>query len=234
MNIARNTIALPLVLAAGVALGAHTGASGEYAAPPSVGTEEALSDTREWGTDSLLDGTKECAAIVGKAWRLWSHDKEGDCRDALERYAKVEDEFRRIFREEGVPEDLTLLCIVETLCRGGLTSSAGAAGVWQLMPATARAYGLRVDERVDERLDPEKSARAAARLLRDEYGRFGSWTKAVASYNCGPSRVNRRDEPWKAVAACPGETRGYVGGLAAIGLLYRKEKPRREITTVTG
>src|SRR5438045_2646415 len=99
-----------------------------------------------------------------------------------------------------------------------LTSRAGAHGIWQFMPETARQYGLRVDWWSDERADPERSTRAAAAYLRDLYRQFNDWPLTLAAYNCGPGRVRRTLNEanatsfWQLLeaAALPKETRGYV------------------------
>jgi len=91
----------------------------------------------------------------------------------------------------GVPTELVYVVLVESHFKGKARSSAGAAGFWQLMPATARSLGLRVDAYVDERLDPLRSTQAAAVYLRKLYDRFGSWELALAAYNAGAGTVRR-------------------------------------------
>lgn len=117
-----------------------------------------------------------------------------------------------------LPHGLAYLPVIESAYVANLTSRAGAHGIWQFMPATAREYGLRVDWWVDERADPVKSTRAAAGYLRDLYNRFGDWSLALAAYNAGPGRVQRALTEtgarsfWELqdLNAVPKETRGYV------------------------
>ncbi len=127
---------------------------------------------------------------------------------------------------EGVPPNVDGLVLVES---GGLTtalSRKGARGIWQLMPDTARRYGLAVSRRRDERSDVAKSTLAAARYLRDLYRRFGDWKLVFAAYNAGEyavehavDRVGQRD--FFAIRyALPQETRAYVPAvLHAISML---------------
>jgi membrane-bound lytic murein transglycosylase D len=90
-----------------------------------------------------------------------------------------------VFREEGVPLELTFLPFVESMYNARAFSSAGAAGVWQFMPGTARLF-MRVDGTLDERMDPIQAARAAARLLRRNHQTLGTWPLAITAYNHGP------------------------------------------------
>jgi membrane-bound lytic murein transglycosylase D len=101
------------------------------------------------------------------------------------------DDFRKIFREEGIPEVIAYLPFIESAYDPVAKSSAGARGIWQFMPSTARIYGLRVDSWIDERVDPEKSCRAAAKYLGYYYNKFGNWTLTIAAYNAGPTRIRR-------------------------------------------
>lgn len=99
-------------------------------------------------------------------------------------------EMEEIFRQEGLPEELTRLPLVESCFDIGAYSKAGAAGIWQFMPATGRRY-LTVGSVVDERRDPLRATRAAARYLRQIYETLGSWPLALTAYNHGEGGVLR-------------------------------------------
>lgn len=95
-----------------------------------------------------------------------------------------------ILRREGLPEDLAYLACIESTLNPRAVSGAKAAGLWQFMPATAKEYGLEVNDYVDERFDPVKSTEAACRYLRTAYGKYGNWESAAASYNGGMGRIS--------------------------------------------
>jgi len=136
----------------------------------------------------------------------------------------------RILAEEGVPDELKYLAMVESALNPVARSHAAAAGMWQFISATGRAYGLRAESEIDDRLDPETATRAAARHLRDLYDRFGDWQLALAGYNCNPAVIARgvrrfeeqtgqRATFWDIDHVIPRETRAYVPMFIATSLI---------------
>jgi membrane-bound lytic murein transglycosylase D len=87
-------------------------------------------------------------------------------------------------RANGIPDDFKYLCVAESSLINQ-TSRVGAVGFWQFMKDTAPRYGLQVDDEVDERYNVLKSTDAACQYFKEAYAKFGSWTAAAASYNCG-------------------------------------------------
>ena len=130
--------------------------------------------------------------------------------------------FEEALEAYNLPLELKYLPVIESGLNPKAVSGKGAAGLWQLMPATGRQYNLQINTFVDERLDPIKSSYAAARLLADLYKRFGDWSLVLAAYNCGPTRVSNAIEKtgnntdfWQIYELLPKETRGYVPAFIA-------------------
>lgn len=92
-------------------------------------------------------------------------------------------------RENGMPDDLKYLAVVESDLIPVLISARGARGMWQFMPETAKEYGMRVTSEVDERMHLDKSTTAAFAFLRRAKERTGSWAMASAAYNMGLTRA---------------------------------------------
>ena len=137
----------------------------------------------------------------------------------------------RIFAEEGVPDELKYLALVESGLNPRARSNKAASGMWQFISATGMQYGLTSDTWYDERLDPEKATRAAARHLRDLYGIYGdNWHLALAGYNCSSRCIKRAisraggsiENPpsyWDIYNYLPRETRGFVPQFIAFALI---------------
>ncbi len=102
----------------------------------------------------------------------------------IKRTAKYFPVIEPILQKNGIPDDFKYLALAES----GLdhvVSPAGAKGIWQFMPKTARRYGLTVNQDIDERYHLEKSTQAACQYFKDAYKKFGSWTLVAAAYNRG-------------------------------------------------
>lgn len=110
----------------------------------------------------------------------------------LKRMPRSFAEIEPVLKENGVPDDMKYLAVVESNLYERSYSPSGAAGVWQFLEATARDYGLEVGEDVDERYNLRLSTRAACRYLKESYARFGSWAMAAAAYNMGNSALGKQ------------------------------------------
>lgn len=95
-----------------------------------------------------------------------------------------------ILNKYGIPEDFKYLAVIESMLNPRAISPAKAAGLWQLMPATATQYKLEVGGEVDERYNIEKSTEAACKYLLSAYNKYGDWASVAISYNAGMGRVS--------------------------------------------
>jgi len=139
-------------------------------------------------------------------------------------------QLKSVFVSERVPPELVWIAEVESSFDPRARSPAGAAGLFQLMPATAQRFGLRSSWPWDQRLKPEPSARAAAQYLSFLHGKFKDWRLALAAYNAGEGTVQdlltrRKAHSYDAIAReLPAETQMYVPKVEAT--LLRREGVR--------
>lgn len=116
-----------------------------------------------------------------------------------------------------LPYELCCLPIIESALNPMARSHAGAAGLWQFMPATGKLFGLEVNSLVDERMDVIKATDAACRFLSSMYAIYQDWNLVIAAYNCGSGNVNKairraggKRDFWSIYPYLPRETRNYV------------------------
>jgi membrane-bound lytic murein transglycosylase D len=169
---------------------------------------------------------------VAKYIRHFGAATEG--RSVFSNWLRRSGAYRRIvsdaLEKRGLPQDLMAVMFVESGCWPKAVSPAGAAGLWQFMPQTARAYGLTIQPGYDERRNIWRSTDAAINHLADLYNQFQSWHLALAAYNLGYQRLIDRLEQTKTEdffslarhpEAIPVETALYVPKVLAIAVILR-------------
>jgi len=133
---------------------------------------------------------------------------------------------RRILREEGMPEELVYVSMIESGFNPIAYSYAHASGPWQFIKSTGRIFGLETNWWLDERRDPVKATYAAIRYLKKLYYDFGDWYLAIAAYNCGEKNVERQinrfntKDFWK-LSRLPRQTRNYVPTYIAAAIIAK-------------
>jgi membrane-bound lytic murein transglycosylase D len=142
---------------------------------------------------------------------------------SLERAGKYQGMISKILSNEGVPQDLIYLAVMESGFQPQVVNAKyGAGGMWQFMPFQG-AYGLTRNGWFDERFDPEKSSRAYAKYMKSLYNQFGDWYLAMAAYNWGPGNIQKSvmrtgyADFWELYRrnVLPAETKNYVPGIIA-------------------
>lgn len=109
----------------------------------------------------------------------------------IKEFNQISTTIKPILKKNKIPEDFIYLAVAESGLQGNQVSPKGATGIWQFMGATAKHYGLEVNEYVDERYNLEKSTEAACKYLKDAYARFNNWTLAAASFNIGQEALDK-------------------------------------------
>jgi len=151
----------------------------------------------------------------------------GTMETGLRRSGQYMNMARKIFREEGVPEDIVWLGQVESAWRPTARSWAAASGLWQFIPGTGARFGLRQTAYVDERNSFEKATRASARYLKWLHNRFGDWELAMGAYNTGEGNIDRAIARagtrnfWAIYPYIAQETRNYVPNILAVILIAK-------------
>jgi membrane-bound lytic murein transglycosylase D len=156
------------------------------------------------------------------------HDYHKKIAEGFARKPKYQAMIEKKLRQRGMPQNLIYLAMEESAFNAVACSRTKASGIWQLMPATARLYGLKVNKKIDERASVEKETDAALRFLSHLHKRFGCWYLAAAAYNCGENRIARimrktyghekgKDHLYYRIwDKLPGETRDYVPAIIAL------------------
>lgn len=156
----------------------------------------------------------------------FAYRKPSFTKTMLERKGVFFPLYEKYLKKYGLPDELKYLSLIESGLNPKVISRAGAGGLWQFMPNTAKLdFGLKMDEYVDERFDPEKATEAACKYMRQLYNIFGDWHLVLAAYNTGPGNVRRAIRKcnggqtfWSIYNCLPRETRAYVPQY--IGILY--------------
>jgi membrane-bound lytic murein transglycosylase D len=153
--------------------------------------------------------------------------------------AKSGNSFRiidEVFTRHGLPVELKYLAVIESKLNAHAVSGAGAVGMWQLMPAAAKQFGLKVNGKVDERRNPYRSTEAAAKCIRYLHRMFDDWLLTLAAYNSGPGRVFAAIKKsgsrnfWVLQQYLPEETRKHVKKFIAMHYFF---EGHGSLTTLT-
>lgn len=140
--------------------------------------------------------------------------------------------FEAALERHKMPLELKYLPVIESALVPTAVSKAGAGGLWQFMPPTAKGLGLEINSLVDQRRDPYLASDAAARYLKQLYQTYDDWSLAIAAYNCGPGNVNKalrragdgKHDFWEIYPFLPAETRGYVPTFIAANYIMNYHK----------
>jgi peptidoglycan lytic transglycosylase D len=196
----------------------------EPAADPNI-TAKAQAELKQIQSDLPLMMNDYVAGYIN----YFSTHGRGVFEGAWTRSGRYREMILRIFKEEGIPQDLIYMAQAESGFKPLALSRARARGMWQFMASRGIGYGLRRSAWVDDRQDPEKATRAAARHLKDLYNQFGDWYLAMAAYNSGPGNVQqavRRTgyaDFWELYKrnVLPAETKNYVPIILAMTIMSK-------------
>ena len=168
--------------------GPHVHATGVPPAAPTAPPPQDAGKDRSWLTKlDMPDLPVRWDERVVRYLEFFRDDPRGHATFAnLFRHSgRWREMIRRSLRGKSLPEDLVWVAMIESGFEPVARSAAGAVGLWQVMPETAKIYGLSIDRWVDQRMSAQLETDAAADFLADLHRRFGSWDLAIAAYNMG-------------------------------------------------
>jgi len=161
----------------------------------------------DYNQEGRIEFNLNTAQELKKYWKNEYLKYPQKLASALEKMQPYENELREIFKKYDIPDDYIYLAIAESYFQP-VKSYKSAGGYYQLMPEIGRNLGLKINSKIDERNNPIKSCEAAAKLLKEEYTRYGDWKLALAAYN-GSGYVRS----YKKFAEEKGEKLSYEGFL---------------------
>lgn len=211
-----------LVLVAGCSSLRTQDSVSKVSSPKLIETEASSADIRSELQRPYRSPFGDVPLTDNKHSRKWVKYFLGRGRHHMDRYLARSSRYipmmKKVLREEGLPEELVYVALIESGFSPKAHSRANAVGYWQFIRSTGKGYGLRIDGYVDERRDPVLSTRAAAAYFKALYNLFGSWHLSLAAYNTGENRVKNRimryytRDFWELSRRrkLPRETRNYV------------------------
>ena len=174
--------------------------------------------------------------VINKKVKFWLKYFQGRGRKVMRswmmRSGKYIPMMKKILNENGLPEDLIYLAMIESGFKPYAYSKARASGPWQFIRGTGQRYGLKANWIIDERRDPEKSTIAAAQHLKDLHDEFNHWYLAAAGYNAGAGKIKRAikrystEDFWEMSKHryLRRETKNYVPKMIAAALIAKNPK----------
>ncbi|HJX35247.1 MAG TPA: transglycosylase SLT domain-containing protein [Desulfatiglandales bacterium] len=201
---------------------------------PSISLSQAKIQSKDIETDFLLPKTLTICGEpmpLSDPWVWEMLDREftiAVCDEAqvfmwLKRAGRYFPYLEQKLAEEKMPQDIKYLSIAESSLISNIKSNKGAVGFWQFLSETARRNGLRSDKRIDERRDFVRSTESALNYLKKLKEMFGTWTLAMAAYNCGENRIEKETRKQQQTdyysLKLPEETERYIYRIAAIKII---------------
>lgn len=211
--------------------GTVAGANGEAPVTDDITQFKIEEDAKE--TQAQDAELEQIPVEINPLVEKWITYFQGKGRKHMERYlarsTRYEKLMKKVLRDNGLPEDIFYIALIESGFTSHATSHASAVGYWQFIRGTGKRYGLEISRLVDERRDPVLATQAAAEYFKGLYSLFGSWYLAMASYNVGENRVKREvmknstRDFWELVRKkrLPRETMNYVPKFIAAKLIAK-------------